>query len=237
MEIEARQRVVSAWQSAFPRAPASRAAELDGWLELLGQKAALPDLLRQVALWAENAALEGQPASVLLKELSFVHQTIERQHPQSAERFFTLLGTAMDAHGAGQHERWRRRNHLERARTSPVFGIRSELVAAFYSGAFDSEPLDAVFGRLLLECAGRGATWGLMDVSGARPETDLFHRTLRGFPALDLQHPKTLVITGLADPDATRAAVEALGYRGPRIHFESDIGPVLDRLLTNLNDR
>ena len=206
-------------------------AQLGPWLSALeaagaGDDAAKGELLRLVALYGRALGAEGKPASAAVLQVALLDRAFRGRGPISDHLSATLdemLRVIADAHDLGATQRLRQRNLRALRESSPVFRWADRAVIGFLIGGMEAELVDAMFGRVLRECAGAGVDHAVIDVFGAPPDDQLFHHTIRGFAdakELDRYH---LTITGLRDPEATRRALDQLGVDRRRVTLLPDL--------------
>jgi hypothetical protein len=221
LPAERRGRILAAWLDHLePSAlggDAHLASELEGWLVLFaaaleGDRSAHGDLRRLVAMAARRWCSQGRPASTSVSRLLALEDAL-----------FAVLGPdhgldgparelvriAADAHALGQSERERALAERGLIEATPVLSFGESLVAGFLLCSMAPDNLDALMGRLMRMAVGSGASTVLIDVAGAPPDDDRFHRTIAGFLESEVAHGRTLVISGLRDPEATLAALRA----------------------------
>lgn len=237
--------VLSSWLTRLGRAhvrgedPGAASAQLSGWLALLhagseGDAGAHAELLRLVAFDARNHGAEGRPASVPLTRLLLLEDAlldVLGPHHGFAHLTRALLQAAVDAHGVGLADRLRQRHERELIQSTPLVRLGDRAVLGFLLGPMVADNLDALFGRLLRVCVGAGAPLAIIDLAHAAPDDDLFHRTIKGFAESPDAPSVRLILTGLRDPETTRAALSALGCPLGRITLEPALDPVLEALL------
>jgi hypothetical protein len=239
---ERRARLLAAWLDHLDpgREPrATLASELDGWLTLFldaaaGDGAAREELAALVALAARRLAGEGRAASTaVLRCLALEDALFAVLGPDHGlDRLARdLVRIAADAHQVGHGERERERMKRRLIDASPVLRVGERAVVGFVLGSMDADTVDALMGRVLRVAVGSDAPLLVIDVAGAPPDDDLFHRTLRGFVASEHAHRRRLVVTGLRDPVRTRGALTALGVPEGRVELRGDLGATLEALL------
>src|SRR5687768_17367650 len=139
-------------------------AELSTWLELTdqllrGEVWAESELMRLVSFHARNLGADGHPASAALMQVLLLEEIFEEEGRRKETRRITaqLLRLIADAHEAGVAQRLAARHRSEIARSSPVIRIGDRAVIGFLGGPIHPDILDALFGRVLRECARSGA--------------------------------------------------------------------------------
>jgi hypothetical protein len=199
-----------------------------------GDAEARQELLALVALAARRLASEGRPASAaVLRCLALEDALFAVLGPDHGlDRLAReLVRVAADAHQVGHAERERERMKRRLIDATPVVRLGERAVLGFLLGAMDADTVDALMGRVMRVAVGTGAPRIVVDVAGAPPDDDLFHRTVLGFLASEVGHRRHLVITGLRDPERTRAALAALGARLEGLTLAGELGPLLEALL------
>lgn len=212
------------------------AAELGRWLDPLlaagaGDQSAAHELYKLVAFHARGLGGEGRPASAALMQVLLLQDAVGPAEPPLAEVLRELLRIVVDAHALGASERSRNRHHLEIRDFSPVVRLGEHTVIGFLLGAMDSDLIDAMIGRLLRETARSGARHVVLDAFGAARDNDTFHRTIQAFLRSEVGSGVHFTLCGLRDTESTREALEQVGCRMDRLHFEPDINTAIDHAL------
>lgn len=211
-------------------------SQLGPWLVALeaagsGDEGARSELLRLVALYGRALGAEGRPASAAVMQVTLLDRLYRAQGPISPALAATLdemLRVIADAHDLGASQRLRQRQLRGLKEWSPVLRWADRAVIGFLVGGMEAELVDAIFGRVLRECAGTGVEHAVIDVFGAPPDDELLHHTVRGFAeAKDLERYH-LTITGLRNPEATRRALDALGVDRRRVTLLDDLQRYLE---------
>lgn len=233
--LEMGEEIAGAWISALEQAHVLMGArdavssELSRWLALLGpamehDQAAAHELYKLVAFHARALGAEGRPASAALMQIWLLQDLM----PPGAAPLMRELGkVTADAHALGAAERAKNRHQLEIRDFSPVVRLGDETIVGFLLGAMESDLIDAMIGRLLREAARSGADHVVLDCFGAARDNAVFHRTVEAFLRHEIGIRLTLILAGLRDPDATRAALTALGCNMERVRFEQDINAAI----------
>ncbi|MCC7384500.1 MAG: hypothetical protein IT384_21815 [Deltaproteobacteria bacterium] len=212
LDLVAKEEVLSGSREALE-------SELSGWLELL-EAASAPgpsrhELDKLVAFHARSQGLENLPASATALRVHLLEDAARDVHgelpPELHSQLKWMLRVAADAHALGQAEHLENRHHREIRDFSPLLRLDDDTVVAFMLGPMTPELIDAVTGRLLRDCAATGATTAVLDVLGAQPDDDRFHRTIVALLESDVGRRLKLVLSGLRDVEGTRAALGRLG--------------------------
>jgi hypothetical protein len=211
------------------------AAALDRWLAHLGSAAdgdtgAARELYKLVAFHARALGADGRPASAALMQALLLQDALETVlGAQAALRnvMREICRVVADAHALGHSERAKNRHHLEIRDFSPVVRLGERTVLGFLLGAMDSDLIDAMAGRLLREAARSSAERVVLDTFGAARDNETFHRTIQAFLRSEVGCRVHLTLTGLRDPEATRASLAALGCNMERVHFEPDVNSAI----------
>lgn len=213
--------------------------ELNRWLSQLGPSAdgdlsAAHELYKLVAFHARGLGAEGRPASAALTQALLLEDSLRSLveiTPPLRDVLREILRVVADAHALGHSERAKNRHHLEIRDFSPVIRVGERTIMGFLLGAMESDLVDAMIGRLLREAARTDADRVVLDTFGAARDNDTFHRTLQAFMRSEIGCRVNLVLTGLRDAEATRAALQALGCNMERIRFEPDINTAISEML------
>jgi hypothetical protein len=207
-------------------------AELSRWIALIGpaiegDQAAAHELYKLVAFHARALGADGRPASAALMQISVLEDLMRSSAPASAPVLREILRITVDSHALGSSERAKNRHHLEIRDFSPVVRLGEKTIVGFLLGAMESDLIDAMIGRLLREAARSGADNVVLDCFGAARDNSTFHRTVQAFLRHEVGCRVTLILAGLRDPEATKAALAALGCNMERLRFESDINAAI----------
>ena len=212
-------------------------SELSAWLELieqarLGEPWAADELLRLVSFHARNLGADGHAASAALMQIILLEETLEEagQRDQSRKLLHDLLRLVADAHEAGVAQRLAAKHRGELARAAPVIRIGERAVVGFLGGPMHPDLIDALFGRVLRECARTGAEVAVIDTLGTNPDDDLFHRTVEGMQRIPPGDRLRIILTGLPDPELTERALVRAGASMERIELRGDVSEVIASL-------
>jgi hypothetical protein len=245
---KAKRQLADAWLERLEREhvlmgqrEATRSA-LERWLDYLGPTAegdqsTAHELYKLVAFHARNLGAEGRPASAALMQIILLEDALKETLPDPPSAITGVVREMMrvvaDAHALGSGERARSRHHLEIRDFSPVIRLQDKTILGFLLGAMESDLIDAMMGRLLRETARSGADVVVLDTFGAARDNELFHRTVHAFQRSEVGCRVTLVLTGLRDTEATKAALRATGCNMERIRFEPDVNSAIVQALHN----
>jgi hypothetical protein len=214
------------------------AAELSGWLALLGPASegdapAKHELLKLIALHARSLGYEEKPASATVLRIALLQDAHLEAHgqipPKTREIIRWMIRVAADAHALGQAERLSAKHQREIRDFSPIVRLDDQTVLAFMLGPMSPELIDAILGRLLRECASCSAKVAVLDVFGAAAADDRFHRTIAELLESEPGKKLTLVLAGLRDADPTKAALQKLGVDLSRLRFVEHVNQFLAR--------
>lgn len=221
------------------------AHEFRRWLEFIGPAAdgdesSAHELYKLVAFHARNLGAEGRPASAALMQALLLEDAVRTTvaagaapagaaWPALQQVLREVMRVVADAHALGSSERTRNRHHLEIRDFSPVIRLGPRTVIGFLLGAMEGDLIDAMMGRLLRETVRTGAEVVVLDAFGAARDNDTFHRTVQAFTRSEVGCRVTLVLTGLRDVEATRAALAAIGCSMERVRFEPDVNTAIAR--------
>ena len=199
-----------------------------GWLApLLADPSGEDDeAFRQVAFHARNLGASGLLASQSVLQAVFLRDILSETLGPNApltRRAEHLIRLAADAHATGASQRQSALARRARIEAAPIIHLPGIAIVGFAAATDDPDLMDSLVGRLLRECAGHGETHAVVDVRGAPTEDPLLHRTLAGFSHRDPGTRYTLVVTGLAEPEVTRAAVADLGARLASLGFAASV--------------
>jgi hypothetical protein len=212
-------------------------AELSTWMELLdqvrrGESWAESELMRLVSFHARNLGAEGHPASAAMMQVVLLEEVFEEAGLRDATRRITLQmkRLVVDAHGVGVAQRLTAKHRAEIARTSPVIRIGERAIVGFLSGPMHADILDSLFGRVLRECARTGAHVAVIDTLGMNTDDELFYRTIQGMQRMPPGDKLRLILTGLADTEATRKGLLRFGVNLDKVVFNADVSEVIAEL-------
>ncbi len=205
-------------------------SELGSWLELIdlaagGDEAAAHELYKLVALHARAHGSDARPPSAVLLQIFDLEAALAAASPidDATQGVLQQVKTvAVDAHGLGNGERIQASHDRQLRDGAPV--IRAgDRVIGFLIGPMSPGNVDAVVGRVLRVCVGTGATTAVLDIAGAEGESERFHRILGDiFSADEGRRIQKIVITGAADPDASRERLAAIGADLERIEVRAE---------------
>lgn len=196
------------------------AAELETWLGLLaaalsGDAASEHELYRLVALHAKALGAESRPASATIMQILVLGDSVEESEisdkPKALKMIREMTRVSADAHALGQSERLRDKHEDELCSKTPMVRLGPDRVLAFMIGPMTSRIIDSLFGRVLRECARVETHEVWVDLLGADPDDDRFHRTVAAFLESEPARATRLVLTGARDPEQTVRAIAALG--------------------------
>lgn len=233
--LEMGEEIVAAWISGLEKAHVlmgpreAVSSELSRWIALIGpaidgDQASAHELFKLVAFHARALGAEGRPASAALMQIWILQDLL----PPGASALLREIGkVTADAHALGSAERAKNRHQLEIRDFSPVVRLGEKTIVGFLLGAMESDLIDAMTGRLLREAARSGAELVVLDCFGAARDNAVFHRTVQAFLRHEVGCRLTLILAGLRDPEATRAALTALGCNMERLRFEQDINAAI----------
>ncbi|MEQ8276759.1 MAG: hypothetical protein RMA76_26805 [Deltaproteobacteria bacterium] len=206
------------------------ASEFAGWLELLerateGDSSAEGDLYRLCAMHGRRLGQEGRPASAAILQPLLLADVLGPDH-RFAGRVRELVKIIADAHALGTTERLETRQNKMLRTSTPVLRVPGAVVG-WIVGPMLADTIDAIAGRLFAECAAAGASKAILDLSTAQAPNDVFFRTIAGYTKSDIAPKYRLVLTGVEDIDATRAAIAALGADVSRFEIHARLYDVL----------
>lgn len=211
--------------------------QLSAWLDLIEQARrkeswAEAELMRLVSFHARNLGAEGHAASAALMQVMSLEEVFEEHglRDQTSRLTREMLRLVADAHEAGVAQRLTAKHRSEIARSSPVIRIGERAVVGFLSGPMHADILDALFGRVLRECARTGAHVAVIDTLGIATDDELFYRTLEGMQRMPPGNGLRIILTGLPDPEATREKLRRCGANLDRIVVGGDISEVIAEL-------
>lgn len=217
------------------------AAELSHWLTHLApaieqDAATAHELYKLIAFHARQLGLEGRPASAVLTQLLDLDDAIVAQLgplPEAVQVVLReMMRVATDAHALGQSERLNA-GHRQRLReASPIIHLDSNVVIGFLLGPMDPANIDGMFGRVLRESLRLAARVAVIDLFGADEPDDRLHRTVEGFLSSDAGKRLTLNLTGVADIDAMKLALETVGADITRVRVYGNIQDYLAQRAT-----
>jgi len=233
--------IVSGWTA---RADAERVLERDreasiaevaGWIALAlsarDDTSATNELLKLVALHGRMAGAEGRSASALALRMGALDEAWKAAASDSYRSVSGVLRTmtrvALDAHGLGAAEARDARHHRAIRDMTPVFRAGVGRVVLILIGPMIPELIDSAMARLLNTCAAEEASTAVIDVLGAAPDDARFHETVAALLRDPAGYKLSLVLTGLADPDRTRAGLTAAGAEMARIKLVPQLSDVL----------
>ncbi|MFO0725158.1 MAG: hypothetical protein U1E65_15360 [Myxococcota bacterium] len=237
--LERAPQILAAWaqrvsaERLFQRDKESALTEMAAWLPLIdaasrGDADAERELYKLVAFFGRSTGMEGLPPSTGIARLILLGEAITEVDPPSAPRALitlrALIRVAADAHALGQGERHNIERIKELREYSPVFRWSPTTVVGFLLGSMASEVLDPLIGRLLREAAASGARRVILDVSGAPPDDDRFHRTIEEILGKNAELRVELVLSGLRDPERTLSALRAVGTDLSRVSLIRGLG-------------
>ena len=215
----------------------SARSQLSTWLELLdharrSESWAEAELMRLVSFHARNLGAEGHAASAALMQVVLLDELYEEAGLRGEMRglMLQLMRLVVDAHGAGAAQRLTARHRGETARSAPVIRIGERAVVGFLGGPMHAEILDALFGRVLRECARVGAHVAVIDTLGTNPDEDLFYRTIEGMQRMPPGDRLRIIVTGLADPEATQEKLSHYRIDMSRVVLRGDVSEVIAEL-------
>jgi hypothetical protein len=213
-------------------------AELSTWLQLLfagagGDTGASAELFRFVALHCKSLGHEGRPASAVVMQVASLKDLLLGQTPAPDPKLLQLvhelIRVAADAQALGQGEKLKEKAIDELKHRSPVFTLPNVVLGCLV-GPMRAELLDALFARVLTECARHGIDRMIVDISSADEPDDRFFRTIHGLLTSPDVPPVSVIISGVRDLDATTMALRKLGVDTPRLRLVTQLGEVLGPL-------
>jgi hypothetical protein len=188
--------------------------------------------MRLVSFHARNLGADGHAASAALMQVILLEDAFEEagQREQTKKITLHMKRLVADAHEAGVAQRLTNRHRADIARTSPVIRIGERAVVGFLSGPMHPDLLDALFGRVLRECARMGANIAVIDTLGMSTDDDLFYRTIQGMQSMPQGDGLRLILTGLADPEAARKGLLDAGANLEKVVIRPDVSEVIAEL-------
>lgn len=210
------------------------ASEFGGWLELLdravdGDASAEGDLYRLSAMHGRRLGQEGRPASAAILQPLLLADTLDTElgtGHRFAGHVRELVKIVADAHALGHTERLENKQNKLLRTSTPILRTANGVVG-WIVGPMLADTIDAIVGRLFAECAAAGAERAVLDLSTAQPPNDVFFRTVAGYTKSDIAPKYRLVLTGVEDPDAMRAAIAKLGADTTRFDIHSRLYDVM----------
>ncbi len=217
------------------------AHEIEGWLPLVvdaaqGNEWSEGELHRLVAFQARNMGRQGQPTSLTLSRLQVVEEVLAHTNDSKEEgqklktQIADLSGLAVDAHQLGLTDRLARKHILSFKHSAPVIHLKDRAIIGFLLGPMEAEIIDAMLGRILTECSRRGIRTAALDVLGAEPDNETFHRSILGTTQLEDRPCTALTLTGLRNIEATRASLNKMGVDPARVAYLPDVDSFIQQL-------
>lgn len=208
-------------------------SELSGWLPLLFSADTVDHdaLMRQVAFHARNLGAEGRPASAAILQIALLEDAMNEvgsMTPAQRPVLRQMLRVVADAHALGASVR-QQNNHQAALSRAPIVRLPGQATVGFLVAGMQAQLIDAVLGRLLRAAAGSQEARAILDVSGAPPDDETFHRSLHGFATRPEFKGLTLDVTGLGHPAGTQDALDQLNTPRDRIRLFERLEDALGR--------